>query len=497
MSYVWYNNWPYNYSIFPSMTDHVDPVNETYFSGLHTEIENIENELGLNPSGDYDTVKDRLNDYTNHTTNYNNPHQVSLEQARTKNNQISGAIDFNKNEGQNLKLHNLSSAPASPVAGQVYYNTTDNKTHVWNGTAWEIISTPTLEETRAKNNQISGPIDFNKNEGQNLKLHNLSSAPASPVAGQVYYNTADNKTYVWNGTAWELISTPTLEQVRAKNNQISGAIDFNLNEALGLIMEKRTTDPVYNTVAQLYFNTANHTLRFYDGSFWRQIREFTLADVLSHDNTAMDPINFNKHEAQNMKIQNLDSAPSNPATGQVYFDTTYNTLYTYDGTNWQKINNKMRQTLLPGAATLPNTNFAELQKTGTGYGTYYSAFFDPNTSEYLFYTVPLTTGNKLISLKFTVHSRCNASAGAAILKISVTAYKHDDAWESSPENAYVNITIEPTSTAGDILIDTGTITFSQYFTDAFCRVQVMRDATNASDTLTTDLELLGICMEEV
>lgn len=60
MSYQFYNNWPYSYTVFPTMIDHVDPVNNDYFTGLHQEIENIENTLGLSPEGDYATVVDRL-----------------------------------------------------------------------------------------------------------------------------------------------------------------------------------------------------------------------------------------------------------------------------------------------------------------------------------------------------------------------------------------------------------------------------------------------------
>lgn len=65
MGYQFTNNWPYSYSVFPTMVEHVDPVNETYFFGLHTEIENIEQELGLDPSGTYDTVVKRLDDIYN------------------------------------------------------------------------------------------------------------------------------------------------------------------------------------------------------------------------------------------------------------------------------------------------------------------------------------------------------------------------------------------------------------------------------------------------
>lgn len=45
-------------------------------------------------------------------------------------------------------------------------------------------------------------INLNKNELQNVLLHKLASAPGAPVAGQVYYNTTDNKGYLYDGTKW-------------------------------------------------------------------------------------------------------------------------------------------------------------------------------------------------------------------------------------------------------------------------------------------------------
>jgi hypothetical protein len=49
---------------------------------------------------------------------------------------------------------------------------------------------------------LGAPLDFAKLEGRNLRAHLLSGAPASPVTGQLYYNTGDNTLYWYDGTAW-------------------------------------------------------------------------------------------------------------------------------------------------------------------------------------------------------------------------------------------------------------------------------------------------------
>jgi hypothetical protein len=94
-------------------------------------------------------------------------------------------------------------------------------------------------------------IDLNKNELSNAVIQNLASAPASPVAGQIYFNTSDGEIYYYDGTAWVSV--------------------LNESEVISGIFSAR---PAAGTAGRLFFATDQQIMYFDTGSAWLQVSNF-------------------------------------------------------------------------------------------------------------------------------------------------------------------------------------------------------------------------------
>ena len=72
-------------------------------------------------------------------------------------------LDLNKNQLQQAVIQTASSDPSSPVAGQIYYNTTDNVLKFYNGSAFVSAGGDITEIQTTTSNQLAitngtGPI---------------------------------------------------------------------------------------------------------------------------------------------------------------------------------------------------------------------------------------------------------------------------------------------------------------------------------------------------
>ena len=50
---------------------------------------------------------------------------------------------------------------------------------------------------------ISNNLNLGQNQLKDVVIDNLNTAPGTPVIGQLYYDTVDDKMYMWNGSAWQ------------------------------------------------------------------------------------------------------------------------------------------------------------------------------------------------------------------------------------------------------------------------------------------------------
>ncbi|MBP3773143.1 MAG: hypothetical protein J6I53_10725 [Treponema sp.] len=131
---------------------------------------------------------------------------------------LSESIGGNTNVHVSISwLGTFSSAPLNPVLGQAYYNESVGASYIYDGTVWQQISKDGVDGTVGSTSTVSGYLILWKGS--------YSSAPSNPQAGWAYYNTTAKKSYIYDGSSWQIMAQDGADGTSGTNTSSSGTDD--------------------------------------------------------------------------------------------------------------------------------------------------------------------------------------------------------------------------------------------------------------------------------
>jgi hypothetical protein len=161
-------------------------------------------------------------------------------------------IDLSKQELQNAVIQNLASPPSSPVAGQVYFNTTDDVIYFYDGAAW--VSTKDAAIPFGTGESSSLAIGGSASDGVSTSVARADHTHAGPGFGSVSAQTSFGASSS-DGTATTVARADHTHGTPAHDNAAHSSINLSALAAptadvsMGSFKITNLADPVNNADA--------------------------------------------------------------------------------------------------------------------------------------------------------------------------------------------------------------------------------------------------------
>ena len=216
-----------------------------------------------------------------------------------------------------------ASHPASPQLNWAYYNSADKKAYVWNGSAWQILAQDGV-------NGADGTDGSNGANGVSINWRGeFASPPASPQLNWAYYNSADKISYVYNGSAWQVLVKDGEVGPQGPKGDKGDKGDTGADGVSILWQGERTSPPASPQLNWAYYNSADKKAYVWNGSAWQ---------ILAQDG-ANGADGANGSDGTNgVSISwrgEFASPPASPQLNWAYYNSADKVSYIYNGSAWQ------------------------------------------------------------------------------------------------------------------------------------------------------------------
>jgi uncharacterized repeat protein (TIGR02543 family) len=150
----------------------------------------------------------------------------------------------------------LSVAPSDPEVNWAYYDSSEGKSYIYDGSSWNILA----------QDGSDGADGADGSDGISIVwLGEYSSAPSGVSVNNAYYNTSDGNSYIYNGSGWDLLAAAGADGADGATGATGAAGADGISIIWRGELGAAPSSPELNWA---YYNTTDGISYIYDGSSW-------------------------------------------------------------------------------------------------------------------------------------------------------------------------------------------------------------------------------------